>query len=201
MRCPVIELLTEIRDRLRNLDTLEIQREKARLRMRAKRATQRDVREQENVREQKEDEKGKETFPPAPPIENKGKVEETRTNIARARARFVPPTPEEVAAFCLERRNSVDPVLWWNFYAAKGWMIGKAKMVDWKRAVITWERTQKQARRVAPIDPKAAAFERQRAEAEERRRNAEALAASILERRQAILAHQLPTNQPPTTNH
>ena len=53
--------------------------------------------------------------------------------------KFVPPTIEEVAAYCKERNNGVDPVKWWNFYNAKDWMIGKTKMKKWKSAVITWE--------------------------------------------------------------
>ena len=53
--------------------------------------------------------------------------------------RFTPPTIEEVGAYCKERKNHVDPFKWWNFYNAKGWMIGKTKMVNWKSAVTTWE--------------------------------------------------------------
>lgn len=53
---------------------------------------------------------------------------------------FTPPTLEEVAAYCQERNNGVDPQKWYDFYAAKGWMIGKNKMKDWKAAVRTWER-------------------------------------------------------------
>jgi len=55
---------------------------------------------------------------------------------------FTPPTLEEVAAYCQERNNGVDPQKWYDFYAAKGWMIGKNKMKDWKAAVRTWEKRQ-----------------------------------------------------------
>lgn len=58
----------------------------------------------------------------------------------KKRGNFVPPTVEEVAAYCSERNNSVDPESFVNFYASKGWMIGKNKMKDWKAAVITWEK-------------------------------------------------------------
>lgn len=54
-------------------------------------------------------------------------------------SRFVPPTIEEVTAYCKERNRGVDPVKWWNFYNAKNWYVGKNKMVRWKSAVITWE--------------------------------------------------------------
>jgi len=56
---------------------------------------------------------------------------------------FVPPTIEEVRNYCQERNNSVDPVTFVNFYESKGWMIGKNKMKDWKSAVRTWERNDK----------------------------------------------------------
>lgn len=54
---------------------------------------------------------------------------------------FTPPTLEEVAAYCRDRNNGVDPQKWYDFYSAKGWMIGKNKMKDWKAAVRTWERS------------------------------------------------------------
>lgn len=59
-------------------------------------------------------------------------------NNKRSRA-FVPPTLEEVTAYCKERGKGVDPNKWYDFYQSKGWMIGKNKMKDWKAAVRTWE--------------------------------------------------------------
>ncbi len=54
--------------------------------------------------------------------------------------RFKPPTIEEVKAYCKERNNHVDAQRFVDFYEAKGWMLGKNKMKDWKAAVRTWER-------------------------------------------------------------
>lgn len=54
--------------------------------------------------------------------------------------KFSPPTIEEVTAYCLERGRGIDPEKWMNHYQAKGWMIGKNKMKDWKAAVCTWEK-------------------------------------------------------------
>ncbi|MGE5631347.1 MAG: hypothetical protein ACM3TR_09660 [Caulobacteraceae bacterium] len=54
---------------------------------------------------------------------------------------FIPPTLEEVKAYCLERNNKVDPEKWHDFYSSKGWMVGKNKMKDWKAAVRTWEKS------------------------------------------------------------
>lgn len=54
--------------------------------------------------------------------------------------KFIPPTVEEVAAYCRERNNRVDASRFVDFYTTKGWMVGKNKMKDWKSAVRTWER-------------------------------------------------------------
>lgn len=53
--------------------------------------------------------------------------------------RFIPPTADEVKAYCRERKNTVDHEKFWNFYASKGWMVGKNKMKDWRAAVRNWE--------------------------------------------------------------
>jgi hypothetical protein len=56
---------------------------------------------------------------------------------------FIPPTVDEVRDYCGERMNNVDPEQFVDFYSAKGWMLGKNKMKDWKAAVRTWERKEK----------------------------------------------------------
>ena len=53
---------------------------------------------------------------------------------------FKPPTIDDVRDYCKERKNHVDPDRFVDFYAAKGWMVGKNKMKDWKAAVRTWDR-------------------------------------------------------------
>ena len=61
------------------------------------------------------------------------------------RKRFVPPTLEEVAAYCNERHNSVNPSAFVDFYSANGWVQGRGKPIrDWKAAVRTWERRDKE---------------------------------------------------------
>ena len=59
--------------------------------------------------------------------------------------RFVPPSLEEVTAYCRERHNDVNPQKWHDFYSAKGWMVGKNKMKDWKAAIRTWEKPKENA--------------------------------------------------------
>lgn len=54
-------------------------------------------------------------------------------------SRFIPPTVDEVRAYCKERNNGIDPQAFCDFYEAKGWIVGKTKMKNWKAAVRTWE--------------------------------------------------------------
>lgn len=56
---------------------------------------------------------------------------------------FQKPTVEDVRSYCQERNNNVDPETFVDFYESKNWMIGKNKMKDWKAAVRTWERSDK----------------------------------------------------------
>lgn len=60
-----------------------------------------------------------------------------------ASKRFVPPTLAEVQSYVAERQSPVDPQGFIDFYASKGWMVGKTPMKDWKAAcrnAETWER-------------------------------------------------------------
>ena len=59
------------------------------------------------------------------------------------RERFVPPTVEEVAAYCEERKNGIDAEEFWSFYDSKGWKVGRSPMESWKSAVVTWEKRRK----------------------------------------------------------
>lgn len=61
--------------------------------------------------------------------------------------RFTPPTLQEVQVYCMSRHNNVDPEKFIDFYSAKGWMIGKNKMKDWKAAVRTWEKGEKEVKK------------------------------------------------------
>ena len=74
---------------------------------------------------------------PTPPIKEESK--ETSITTKPPRVVFVPPTVEEVRAYCDERKNWIDPQSFIDFYSAKGWMIGSNKMKDWRAAVRNWE--------------------------------------------------------------
>lgn len=56
--------------------------------------------------------------------------------------RFVPPTEDEVALYCIERRNHVNAAKFIDYYSSNGWKVGKNPMKDWKAAVRTWERSE-----------------------------------------------------------
>lgn len=64
----------------------------------------------------------------------------------------IPPTLEEVTAYCKERHNNVDPQTFIDFYESKGWMVGKNKMKDWKACVRTWEKSRKSHVVIEPPD-------------------------------------------------
>ncbi|MBR4930390.1 MAG: hypothetical protein IKZ00_06265, partial [Bacteroidaceae bacterium] len=70
-------------------------------------------------------------------IYNRGNSDESPK---KKTARFIPPTVEDVRAYCIERGNSISPEAFVDFYASKGWMVGKNKMKDWKAAIRTWEK-------------------------------------------------------------
>ena len=104
------------------------------------------------------------------PVENQGqlntKEEKTKESITKNKksndrksaSGFQPPTVEEVRAYCIERRNSVDAEMFVDYYTANGWMVGKSKMKDWKAAIRTWERNRfnsknNNVQNIAPDEP------------------------------------------------
>ncbi len=71
---------------------------------------------------------------------DKDKDKEIDIEKEKKRKRFTPPTVEEVRAYCQERKSRVDPEQFVDFYSAKGWMVGRNPMKDWKACVRTWEK-------------------------------------------------------------
>jgi hypothetical protein len=58
----------------------------------------------------------------------------------------VKPTLQEVADYCRERHNNVNPEKFLAHYETVGWVRGKARIPiqDWKAAVRAWEQTDKE---------------------------------------------------------
>jgi hypothetical protein len=75
---------------------------------------------------------------------NETKRERETPKEKRPRTKFIPPTVEEVRAYCESRGNGIDPERFVAFYASKGWRIGKEPMKDWQMAIITWEKRRKE---------------------------------------------------------
>lgn len=91
----------------------------------------------------KRQENGKNGGRPRKNAENSGndKPPEKPAQSGGGRApRFTPPTVEEVRAYCRERKNGVDAERFVDFYASKGWKVGREPMKDWQACVRTWER-------------------------------------------------------------
>lgn len=81
-------------------------------------------------------------------VENQGqlnkdkpnKEKENKDKLNKENKRFIPPTFEEVRAYCQERQNGIDPERFIDYYSANGWKVGKNPMKDWRAAVRTWEK-------------------------------------------------------------
>jgi hypothetical protein len=60
------------------------------------------------------------------------------------RAKFIPPTVDEVRAYCVERGNSVDPEHFCDHYEASGWRRSKGGEIrDWRASIRVWEKYQR----------------------------------------------------------
>lgn len=91
----------------------------------------------EKTKKAKEKEKEKEK-------EREKESESIEADKPPTRSRFVPPTVEEVAAYCKEKGYySVDPERFVNYYASIGWKVGRTPMKDWKAAVRSWNGKEK----------------------------------------------------------
>ena len=84
-------------------------------------------------------------------ISKQSKVEESRVKESKVkskadkppRARFVPPTLEEVRAYVKDRNSSVDPQKFFDYFSAGNWIDSKGQPVrNWKQKLITWEGRQ-----------------------------------------------------------
>ena len=74
-------------------------------------------------------------------IEKRVREKSKSKSDTRKRGTFTPPTLEEVQDYVREKgwsANEFQPEYFVNFYASKGWMVGKNKMVSWKKAASGW---------------------------------------------------------------
>ena len=59
------------------------------------------------------------------------------------RKNFVKPTVEEIAAFCKEKKYTVNAQQFFNYYESNGWKIGRNAMKSWQAAVQNWNARDK----------------------------------------------------------
>ena len=65
----------------------------------------------------------------------------------KSRVVFKAPTVEEVAAYCRERRNGIDPTAFIDYYQQQKWKLSNGNpMSDWRAAVRNWEHRHKNDR-------------------------------------------------------
>ena len=74
-------------------------------------------------------------------------------------SRFQKPTIEEIRQYCLEKGYNVDAEQFFNFYESKGWVVGKSPMKNWRAAVSTWNKREKEVPRRKRESQKESAFE------------------------------------------
>ena len=73
---------------------------------------------------------------------------------------FNKPSVDEIKIYCKQRNNNIDAEAFFSFYESKGWMIGKNKMKDWKRAIITWEKREyKKPKTMSKLDAQINAWQ------------------------------------------
>lgn len=68
----------------------------------------------------------------------------TAPQLKAAPRRFIPPTVEDVRAYCLETGKPIDAEAFVDFYSSKGWKVGSSPMKDWKAAVRNWRKRDEQ---------------------------------------------------------
>ena len=77
------------------------------------------------------------------------------------KARFRAPSPEEVEEYARSyaegkgldlASTDFDPERFVDFYAQKGWVVGKTKMKDWKASVRNWVRSSKPMERKREVN-------------------------------------------------
>lgn len=61
----------------------------------------------------------------------------------------IPPSREDVEAYITEKGFDIDLNVWFDFYEAKGWMIGKNRMKDWQASIRYWGSSNRKERQGA----------------------------------------------------
>jgi hypothetical protein len=81
---------------------------------------------------------------PSSKSQTTAKQTSTTIQVTSNKEQSIPPTVDEVRAYCDSRSNGIDPEMFIAFYEARGWKIGKDRMKSWKACVVTWEKRRQE---------------------------------------------------------
>jgi len=73
--------------------------------------------------------------------------------------KFQKPTLQQVADYCSDRNNGIDPQQFMDHYEANGWKVGRNSMKDWQASVRTWEKTQRERSKSSSSKPRQAGLD------------------------------------------
>ena len=90
---------------------------------------------------------------------NKNEYINNNSLYKKGSSRFQKPTIEDIRQYCLEKGYNVDAEQFFNFYESKGWVVGKSPMKNWRAAVSTWNKREKEIPQRKRESRKESAFE------------------------------------------
>lgn len=93
------------------------------------------------------------------PYTNNNEYINNNNSLYKKSSRFQKPTIEEIRQYCLEKGYNVDAEQFFNFYESKGWVVGKSLMKNWRAAVCTWNKREKDIPQRKRESRKESAFE------------------------------------------
>jgi hypothetical protein len=123
-------------EKYQNIEALQKIREQTRLRVAKHRDTQKQISCNVTVTENV-------TQCNATDIEEDKEIDKDKDIVLKKNSHFVPPSLQEVQAYCKERNNGIDAEAFIAFYESKGWKVGNQPMKNWKSAIVTWEKRDK----------------------------------------------------------
>lgn len=83
---------------------------------------------------------GEAGFGDAEPKPSQSKPVQANPGQVKGGSRFRAPTPDEVREYSEEKGLAVDPERFCDYYASKGWKVGRSPMKDWKATARNWAR-------------------------------------------------------------
>lgn len=70
-------------------------------------------------------------------------IKEEEEQQEQKEGKFIKPTIQEIEIYMSEKGMENLAERFYYFYEAKGWVIGKNKIKDWKSCVMSWKRNEK----------------------------------------------------------